>query len=1321
MSTIRWLHISDLHLNTPGAASSFLRDELPIFLRRSGIHCDYIFCTGDLRDAREGTFPDDDCKFLKDLVSAVGATDLFIVPGNHDVNRGLETEARHQTVQRIRSSYRSDVGIIDAANLEVLHAAQADFREYISNLLSVSRMKCYSSPHFNVETEHFNILHVDSTLTYSIGSESNLIIGTDLLYKALKTINKSKPTILLTHYAYTMLAQEERKMVGEMLYHNGIQLWLAGHEHEHNLQPVKYLHSIQSGELRLEDRCNTSVLVGELDTDTMSGRIRAYAWFKEGWYLYPAIWHGTFGTPGMTGSGGRDGKDDEYPFVLRLQEDGQIRSLEAINSHKHNQKYKRSYDFVDDLFADIEKDGIEYRRNTIDCLADAWEKGQHLILLADGGMGKTTRLLFTCDEMKDASVLYFPLESVETGNLIRDICRALFSDSNEERLYSYAKERHTNPDAYLFLDGMNEVNADQEREIVAVVKKIARDYPGIQMVISSRSNFAERYRLEGFSIARIKPLREEQIKTLFDGTEWRKIEANPPLKKLIQNPLMATLYKRISPEIGKENILWIEDISNETELLYDYYMTQIALGVERDINIAQYIQRCLPFIAYCFEHQSKHAMPRSEFDVVIEKAVALSRDPSIERFQRAYRVSAIDSITAFSLEDYLFNISHLLCEIEGSISFPHQIHRDYLSAVWMTKAEDLFAAWNERFFTTTISNHIRILSGEGYWNRLASAVTNLARNRDDSRNLIINVINTFPYDEKSGLADFSDLNLRGIRIPDYEYNNEKIRLTSAIIDAYSIGCESEEVILLKSLSFSPDNSCLAGVTDNALIIYSMDTGLKVYRDEKQFGNCAIQFSCDSRYLFIKQNQNLSIYEIDGNGWKYIGTILGVYVKKLHNAIIHNGMLTFYFNNRVSSYSLADVGEIENYQSDHPYENIAEGEDIAKIEQSGSPRDEMELAVAVSADSQYRAVSFQDGRLDVTYYGGKILHHLEIGKAVLLSAAISKDGNRAATLSANTYGGKRRMQLWNLDNRQKVDERFCNADINKLFLTDHGDWIVGSNGFKSWFWNWSDAQRCFTKGERFISESDYGLTTYGNCLLYQSGEGNLHELDLDDNSDSVVGTFSPIHYATVLPSGTVAIVGHSRRNVVFRSTTTNRELQINSEQTRIRYVHAFKTQPFIAVLTENGRMSIYHVGTGQRTRKINSSVGYRIVAFHPDQNVFSFSDGKRRLETLRYFEWDTEWGKRIGNWYGPEHPKFTVAGKIIAIGFNPQQEEQIMIETNGQITFMKDRFCDFHSQTKVITNFSVANYDFRGVKCDKDTWEQLLRNGVSFAVKSLEEP
>ena len=53
---INWLHISDLHLGSEGTITNIMRDELPIYLKRLGVKCDYVFCTGDIRTVTDDTY-----------------------------------------------------------------------------------------------------------------------------------------------------------------------------------------------------------------------------------------------------------------------------------------------------------------------------------------------------------------------------------------------------------------------------------------------------------------------------------------------------------------------------------------------------------------------------------------------------------------------------------------------------------------------------------------------------------------------------------------------------------------------------------------------------------------------------------------------------------------------------------------------------------------------------------------------------------------------------------------------------------------------------------------------------------------------------------------------------------------------------------------------------------------------------------------------------------------------------------------------------------------------------------------------------------------
>ena len=67
--------------------------------------------------------------------------------------------------------YDPKYGTIKDEDLKLIYSGQKDFRDFLSKLYPASRVEKYSNPlqpHFNIETPDFNVLHIDSTLTYPV-------------------------------------------------------------------------------------------------------------------------------------------------------------------------------------------------------------------------------------------------------------------------------------------------------------------------------------------------------------------------------------------------------------------------------------------------------------------------------------------------------------------------------------------------------------------------------------------------------------------------------------------------------------------------------------------------------------------------------------------------------------------------------------------------------------------------------------------------------------------------------------------------------------------------------------------------------------------------------------------------------------------------------------------------------------------------------------------------------------------------------------------------------------------------------------------------
>ena len=144
---VNWLHISDLHLGSGGTITNIMRDELPIYLKRLGVKCDYVFCTGDIRTANVNPhlFTDDMAAYLISICEAVQTSvdRLYIVPGNHDVDRDID--GRHDVIRKVfydgKGYYHPDNGIIEPEDLSVIMTGEKDFLSFLSKIYDADRLK----------------------------------------------------------------------------------------------------------------------------------------------------------------------------------------------------------------------------------------------------------------------------------------------------------------------------------------------------------------------------------------------------------------------------------------------------------------------------------------------------------------------------------------------------------------------------------------------------------------------------------------------------------------------------------------------------------------------------------------------------------------------------------------------------------------------------------------------------------------------------------------------------------------------------------------------------------------------------------------------------------------------------------------------------------------------------------------------------------------------------------------------------------------------------------------------------------------------------
>lgn len=1329
---IRWLHISDLHFGSGGMATEMLRDELPRYLRSKGLCCDYVFCTGDVRTANvaHNEFSDEMAEYVRTLCSAVGVPveNFFIVPGNHDVDIYADgrTEAVHRVMFNRSGYYKADNGIIEPEDMTAMMAGEKGFVKFLQKIYPSERVSLYgnsAAPHFNVETPDFNILHIDSTLSYCPGQDKvDFVVGTEALYRAVKQINPQKPTVLLTHYPLFALLQDERSRISTMLQKNGIRLWLAGHEHEHVLQKIHYVDSLQAGELRLEDGAKASVLVGEYDERSERCRITAHAWFDEGWAQYPIV--------------DSDNKTHPERYECFLGPAGDpAASVEIRMCREANADYYyRLPDTVEKaLLPCIDADGELTSLQKL--LSDTWGSGTpHIILLADGGMGKTTMLLDYCREACEP-VLYIPAEHLAALKVsIEQYCVGKIYGGDGDLFRESLSNGFSAPTLTLFIDGLNEVDSDAERRFIMEIQRLNL-LKGLRIVVSSRSNFTLRYSMPGYRAVGLCPLEDKQIRGYFSSSEWRNVLSSGSLHRLLQNPMMVTVYKEICSVIDEyrnvEFLDWILPVRNVTDLFHDYYVAQLALMMKRSsVDGKQMmlawscINRVLPALAYSFELSHNIHLENSCFrDLLSDVLHTVSIDSgALIPIQEHYREASRPNLDYLKVLDLLADTLRLLHRDGSTVGFPHQMHRDYLSARWIvissTEPDAVESLWNTRNLPSPVMTHIRQGSGRYWENGLACKVHEAGRGRFGGNAFILvnNLLQCFPYSESSGIPDYSGLDLRGLTLPDNQSAGSGISLKDAYIDNVTLGLISGDAASFTVLCISEDRKYVAAVDSKKCGLYIFDLQTEECCFTYSLGRRVSKMAFCGNGLYIVVSAEVHLFRLDAE-WRFVGVIgegKGL-LHKLKAIVEKDGALFLYYNNRLVKYCLADCSRLEIVNGKFSGETV-DGIDLYSllVSSNGNLSSFRKDGVAASAgDESFRVVSYRDGRL-VAEWGNDTVAVLSRGVTRLLDASVSGDGCRAATLSFSLFGNERKIQLWDLDAQKKMADLTCPGTVFSIHLSDTGDWIMCEDAARTWVLCCETGEvRWFD--EHFVSNHMNQILFRGDCVLRKRGE-SLFLFDLRAQEEKAVESPVPDPgLVCFMNDGTLAAANKSRRSVFLHSIRDGRNLTLSPDGSEILAVQPLKNQPFIAVACKDGIISMYHTGTGQRVRKLQTGSNPRIVAVHRDKNLIADTDGHHSLETHNYYEKKGRGGKMMGWWYDnpyqPGHSEPAVSGDILDIAFNSKSNRLVAVLSNGCIMFFDDNYCKYHDSFGIILAFDVNAYDFRGCQCPPELKKQLLENGA----------
>ena len=245
--TISWLHVSDFHFRggDPYDRDVVLRALVRSVgeLRERGRTPDLIFATGDIAHSGKDTEYSAANSFFDALLAAagVGKRHLYLVPGNHDVNRDMGAGL----ARTLSSREEADKYFCPTVPKNHITQKQAAFRTWYNGYFAGIRALPATSSCGPVETTDVNgsrigILPLNSAL-FCQGDDDHakLWIGRRCLDEGLNELRAlgGELNIALLHHPLVWLHDAEASNVRAALQ-DGVDVILRGHLHETDVESV---------------------------------------------------------------------------------------------------------------------------------------------------------------------------------------------------------------------------------------------------------------------------------------------------------------------------------------------------------------------------------------------------------------------------------------------------------------------------------------------------------------------------------------------------------------------------------------------------------------------------------------------------------------------------------------------------------------------------------------------------------------------------------------------------------------------------------------------------------------------------------------------------------------------------------------------------------------------------------------------------------------------------------------------------------------------------------------------------------------------------
>ncbi len=315
---LTWLHLSDIHFHGKDEPRiRQIRTELLDYLRdtfaaEGEIRPDLIFCTGDIaygqnkghglpRQYHLAT------EFFDELLYLCGRGGrplpkerLFVVPGNHDVNRDkIDAWKQSALTQKAQMAYENEPHVnerFERFHPEIVDAMRrldeyVDFvKSYLPHQVDPDGRACYTR-RVNINDIELAISGFNSAWSCAgPDDDSTIWLGATAQFTAAKQMGADAILkIGLMHQPASHLNPAERKLA-EKYTAEGFDFWLHGHEHDAWVDVRKTHVEIAAGAIGAKSKTEFIINITQADLRQRTGKVLLHR-YSNGWMISPVPTH----------------------------------------------------------------------------------------------------------------------------------------------------------------------------------------------------------------------------------------------------------------------------------------------------------------------------------------------------------------------------------------------------------------------------------------------------------------------------------------------------------------------------------------------------------------------------------------------------------------------------------------------------------------------------------------------------------------------------------------------------------------------------------------------------------------------------------------------------------------------------------------------------------------------------------------------------------------------------------------------------------------------------------------------------------------------